>query len=182
MCALVQLALLAGSVGAARGSALWDLSLKTADDDALPASTAALAARLNAARTTWLAKASSVPMTRGELRRMCGSPIPSDSRVTPAGFKAIPADRPAPLSLPPAFDARTAWPHCIDVIGHVRNQGPCGDCWAFGPTQALQDRTCIATGRNTSADLLSVEDTVACMGVLGRHSHGHPHTPSSPTP
>ena len=67
--------------------------------------------------------------------------------------------------LPESFDARTRWPQCADIIGHVRNQGPCGDCWAFGATQTLQDRFCIhITMHNRNhADLLSVEDVVACM-------------------
>ena len=60
-----------------------------------------------------------------------------------------------------------AWPDCAPVVGHVRNQGPCGDCWAFGATQALQDRTCIhgtsPTRNATPANLLSTEDVVACM-------------------
>ena len=37
---------------------------------------------------------------------------------------------------------------------------------AFGGTQMMQDRFCIATGNNASSQLLSVEDVVACMDLF----------------
>lgn len=49
-------------------------------------------------------------------------------------------------SLPATFDARQKWPQCADVIGHIRNQGSCGSCWAFAAAGALDGRLCIASG------------------------------------
>jgi cathepsin B len=62
------------------------------------------------------------------------------------------------------FDARTKWPKCVHAI---RNQQQCGSCWAFGATEALSDRFCIA-GTDV---ILSPEDLVECdstdMGCQG---------------
>jgi cathepsin B len=63
-------------------------------------------------------------------------------------------------SVPAAFDVRTAWPQCASITGHVRDQSSCGSCWAFGSTEAFNDRYCIATGDNKT--LFSPEDTVSC--------------------
>jgi len=49
-------------------------------------------------------------------------------------------------AFPVSFDSRANWPECAGVIGHVRDQSNCGSCWAHGTTEALNDRTCIATG------------------------------------
>lgn len=59
------------------------------------------------------------------------------------------------------FDARIMWPECESVIGHVRDQSNCGSCWAFGTTEALNDRACIATS-GTMTTLYSTADTTAC--------------------
>jgi cathepsin B len=63
-------------------------------------------------------------------------------------------------SIPAEFDARTGFPQCADVIGRVRDQSNCGSCWAFGSTEAFNDRHCIATG--DAKTVLSAEDTAAC--------------------
>jgi len=45
-------------------------------------------------------------------------------------------------SVPSSFDWRTK-----GVVGVVKNQGTCGDCWAFGTTRALSDRFCVASNK-----------------------------------
>mmetsp|Transcript_14119 Transcript_14119/g.17116 ORF Transcript_14119/g.17116 Transcript_14119/m.17116 type:complete len:380 (+) Transcript_14119:94-1233(+) len=66
------------------------------------------------------------------------------------------------LELPAAFDSRDNWKSCTS-IGHIRDQSSCGSCWAFGSTEAFEDRYCIATGKNK---LFSTEDTTGCCGFL----------------
>ena len=62
------------------------------------------------------------------------------------------------VNTPESFDSRTAWPNCIHPI---RNQQSCGSCWAFGASEVLSDRFCIASNGNTNV-VLSPEDMVAC--------------------
>lgn len=71
--------------------------------------------------------------------------------------------------IPTDFDVRTNWPKCASVSGHIRDQSACGSCWAFGSTEAFNDRRCIATGDTT---LLSAEDTTANCGLLQCFSMG----------
>jgi len=73
--------------------------------------------------------------------------------------------------LPATFDARTNWPQCASVIGHIRDQSNCGSCWAHGTTEAFNDRYCI---KSNGADtvLLSVADTTGCCGFLSCLSMG----------
>lgn len=62
--------------------------------------------------------------------------------------------------IPANFDLRTAFPNCANIVGHVRDQSNCGSCWAFGSTEAFNDRYCLATGDNKT--ILSPTDTLAC--------------------
>lgn len=61
-------------------------------------------------------------------------------------------------AIPDSFDSRTQWPNCIHPI---RDQAQCGSCWAFGATEVLSDRFCIATGGKTSV-VLSPQELVSC--------------------
>ncbi|KAL8436912.1 hypothetical protein Efla_002110 [Eimeria flavescens] len=63
------------------------------------------------------------------------------------------------------FDAREAFPECKDVIGHVRDQGDCGSCWAFASTEALNDRFCIKT-KGEKKEMLSPQHTTSCCDLL----------------
>lgn len=62
-------------------------------------------------------------------------------------------DNALPTNWDPRSDARTS--KCIHPI---RDQAQCGSCWAFGATEALSDRFCLA-GQDV---ILSPQDLVSC--------------------
>ena len=61
-------------------------------------------------------------------------------------------------TVPISFDSRNAWPGCVHQI---RDQQQCGSCWAFGASEALSDRFCIASNKQIHA-VLSPENMVSC--------------------
>lgn len=88
-------------------------------------------------------------MTREELLALVGTYVPAPR------FES--EDQYTPLTaLPASFDPRTEkFSKCIHPI---RDQAQCGSCWAFGSTEALSDRFCIA-GKDV---VLSPQDLVSC--------------------
>jgi cathepsin B len=97
-----------------------------------------------------------LPTVMGLLGTVVKGPLGLPSPVAPNG-----------LTVPDTFDSREQWPKCVHPI---RDQQQCGSCWAFGASEALSDRFCIASKEQTQV-ILSPEDLVACdrsdMGCNG---------------
>jgi len=132
-------------------------------DDA-PLNLAITADKINAMKTTWTAGVPSrfANATIADAKRMLGTVMPHES-----GYEAPEVEKvtfTTTGSIPTDFDARTAFPNCANIIGHVRDQSDCGSCWAFGSTEAFNDRHCISTG--DSKTLFAPEDTVSCCSGL----------------
>ncbi|GMH69070.1 hypothetical protein TL16_g05071 [Triparma laevis f. inornata] len=67
------------------------------------------------------------------------------------------------VAVPDSFDSTTDFPGCEDLIAHVRDQSSCGSCWAFGSTEAFNDRRCVAYG---DKQWYAAEDTLACCSGI----------------
>jgi cathepsin B len=131
-------------------------------DDKSPALTQDLVNAVNNAKTTWKAGINKrfENATVADVKRMLGTIMPHEKGyIAPEKTKSTFLGKGA-SDIPESFDLRTAHPECSSITGHVRDQSNCGSCWAFGSTEALNDRYCIATG--DSKTLLSPEDTAAC--------------------
>jgi len=116
---------------------------------------------INAKATTWKAGVTTrfANATVADVKKLLGTILPRSKEyiapeLTRSEFKYSAADVPA------SFDVRTNWPGCTSITGKVRDQSSCGSCWAFGSTEAFNDRYCIKTGN--AVPYLAVEDTTAC--------------------
>lgn len=139
---------------------------KVFDEDRVrPAISMDMINEINSMKTTWHA---AVPIkfanaTVAHVKQMLGTVLPhEEGYMAPAIEKtqwSIKDD-----AIPESFDVRTAWPNCASVTGRVRDQSDCGSCWAFGSTEAFNDRYCISTGDATK--IFAPEDTNACCTGL----------------
>ncbi len=72
----------------------------------------------------------------------------------------------ASSSIPSSFDARQKWP---DHIGPVLNQGQCGSCYLFAPSEILMDRLMISLGKPVFGSVsLSQQFLVDCFADQGQ--------------
>jgi len=125
-----------------------------------------IAKHVNSFQSSWVAD----PMASGrfnntlDAKNLCGTWLKDHpkyfklpEREEDENFKVLAAE-----DIPESFDARTQWSNCT-VISKVRDQSSCGSCWAFGSTEAFEDRQCVATGKDIE---MSSEDTAACCKGL----------------
>eukprot|EP00487_Bulimina_marginata_P012460 TRINITY_DN8751_c0_g1_i1.p1 TRINITY_DN8751_c0_g1~~TRINITY_DN8751_c0_g1_i1.p1 ORF type:complete len:217 (-),score=-1.87 TRINITY_DN8751_c0_g1_i1:54-704(-) len=130
----------------------------------------------NDADSSWTAELSKQfkGMTLAHFRRTKLGTVVDPDHVYKLKFKRDPSKK-ALAALPTDFSTIKQWAYCADTTGHIRDQSSCGSCWAFGSTEAFNDRLCISnvTGSDAFAQLLSVEDTTACCsGVSCGFSNG----------
>lgn len=126
-----------------------------------PAVTLEMVNAINNMQTTWKA---AVPVrfanaTIADVKVMLGTIMPGEEGYDTPLLEKTKFET-ADSAIPESFDARTNWANCASVIGRVRDQSNCGSCWAFGSTEALNDRHCISTGK--AEIILAAEDTNAC--------------------
>lgn len=105
-------------------------------------------------------------MTKNEIKQILGTVVDPNWQIHGNAKSYLNVG-----ALPENFDARSNWPECASVIGHVRDQSNCGSCWAHGTTEAFNDRLCISTSGKFT-DLLSVADTTGCCNGLKCFSFG----------
>lgn len=91
-------------------------------------------------KTTWKA---AVPVrfanaTVADVKKMLGTILPhEEGYIAPTLEKN--QFKTKDDAIPESFDARVQWPSCPS-ISRVRDQSNCGSCWAFGSTEAFNDR------------------------------------------
>ena len=126
---------------------------------------ASMIAEINAKATTWKAGPNRKfeNATLGDVKMLLGTVLPHEENYLEPELEKK-SFLTATAAIPEAFDVRTNWPECAAITGMVRDQSNCGSCWAFGSTEAYNDRRCIQTGDATT--VLSPEDTLACCTGL----------------
>jgi len=124
--------------------------------DAAPAQNPDMVHFINKLKTTWTAGHNPRfdNQTIAHVKHLCG---------VKAGGPKLPVRRMAPrhLQVPDSFDSRAQWGSICPSTSHIRDQGACGSCWAFGAVESATDRICIhSNGTNTA--YLSAEDLLSC--------------------
>jgi cathepsin B len=98
--------------------------------------------------------------TFDQVKTLCGTIIDThtvDTNLLVSDTDIYTAD------IPDTYDATTAKPECISVIGHVRDQSDCGSCWAFGTVESFNDRRCLKYSDQT---IYSAEDILSCCSGI----------------
>lgn len=115
--------------------------------------------KINSANLTWKAEA---PNHRfgsfSDVSKTCGTWLKGSPKYVDMKLPLAPEEFLDSYNVPDTFDSRTQWPACT-VIAKVRDQSACGSCWAFGSTEAFEDRRCVATKEDIE---FSTMDTAGC--------------------
>ena len=142
------------AVVAASDTVMTEFSLSW--EDLKAAELQRIADEVNAKATSWTAEAPSRFGSLEEVKTLCGTFLKSHPNYRDMNLTTSPL--PVAENIPESFDSRTNWPKCT-VISKVRDQSSCGSCWAFGSTEAFEDRRCVATGQDIE---FSAMDTAGC--------------------
>ena len=109
--------------------------------------------------------------TEDEIRSIMGT-ILSDFQFLPDESQQVADD--FSFTAPESYNFDESYPQCVE---EVRDQARCGSCWAFGATEAFEDRYCQAKGTNirfSPQDLVSCEkDQFACDGGYLNRAWNH---------
>eukprot|EP01064_Diplonema_japonicum_P003806 TRINITY_DN124_c0_g1_i1.p1 TRINITY_DN124_c0_g1~~TRINITY_DN124_c0_g1_i1.p1 ORF type:complete len:334 (+),score=114.05 TRINITY_DN124_c0_g1_i1:48-1049(+) len=111
--------------------------------------------KVNSAGKGWKAEVPSRFNSTMDAKKLCGTWLEGHPHYVRLPQKKVEQVK----ALPTDFDARTMWGTKCTVVTTVRDQSSCGSCWAFGSTEAFEDRQCIATGLDRE---MSAEDTASC--------------------
>ena len=125
---------------------------------------------INSMKTSWTAGSNNrfINSKASEVRKTLGTIVDKDW-IKPLPLRKHPINL-TMKDIPTNFDARQQWSKCVE-LAKVRDQANCGSCWAFGTTEAYNDRTCIQNGGKSNT-LLSTADTTACCGLMQCQSQG----------
>jgi len=120
---------------------------------------------INSEKTTWTAGHNfGKYITEKHLRGLCG--VTENKKLDKVVSHEVSNEE-----LPEAFDSREKWGTQCPSVREVRDQGSCGSCWAFGATEAITDRICIASNGEV-APHISAEDLLTCCTSCGFGCNG----------
>ncbi|KAI6221436.1 Cathepsin B-like cysteine proteinase [Aphelenchoides fujianensis] len=91
------------------------------------------------------------------------NPIKARRNVAPTHFMDV--------QLPDSFDARQQWGSMCASVTEIRDQSSCGSCWAFGATEAMSDRICIAS-KGQKQPSISALNLLSCCKACGFGCNG----------
>jgi len=134
----------------------WQKNLLTqvVEKEEIPNSYWEIAKKVNSLKTTW--KATSY---KRDYKPLLGAILDGLEKLPEKKFKKI------SLNLPDEYDPRTVYPKC-ESLKEVRDQANCGSDWAFGATEAMTDRICIASGQ-TDQRRISAQNLLTCCSTCG---------------